>query len=203
MSEYRPRQAELISSERLTDGFAKIDRLVLRHELYRGGFGLPIQREMLMRGPAVGLILYDPVADACVMIEQFRSGPWVAGREPWMLEIVAGMIEPGEPPEDVVRREAIEEAGITVGAVEFLFDYFVSPGSTTEYLALYLGRADVTTVGGVHGLAEEGEDIKVVVITVDDLRQQLEAGALGNATSIIAMQWLLLHRDDIRARWLA
>lgn len=195
-------KVELLDTQRLTDGFAKVDRVQLRHELYKGGMGALLSREVLMRAPAVGVMLYDPVADACVMIEQFRPGAWLAGRNPWMLEIVAGMIEPGEAPEEVARREALEEAGVTVGALEFICEYFPSPGSSTEYLVLYAARVDSKAAGGIHGLPEEGEDIRVTVLTLAELTDRLKQGRIDNAAALIAIQWLLLHHADLQSRWL-
>ncbi len=195
------KKVDIISITRLTDGFAKIDRLVLRHQLHNGGISIPFQREVLRRPPAVGVILYDPVADACVMIEQFRPGPWLAGHPAWTLEIVAGMIEPGEDPATVARREALEEAGVVIEDLTYLFGYFPSGGASSEYLRLYVARVDSTHLGGIFGVVEEGEDIKVCVLPLTDLQQRLQNGQLDQAVSIIAVQWLLLNRDAMRQQW--
>ena len=195
-------KVDLLDTQRLTHGFAKVDRMHLRHELFEGGMSPPLCREVLNKPAAVGVMLYDPVADACVMIEQFRPGAWLAGHNPWLLEIVAGMIEGGEAPEDVARRESVEETGVSIGALEFIGGYFPSPGSSTEFLHLYAARVDSTTAGGIHGLPQEGEDIRVVVLTLADLEERLTQGRIDNAAAMIAIQWLLLHHDNLRSRWL-
>ena len=81
--------------------------------------------------------------------------------------------------------------------------YVVSPGAITESVALFAGRVDSSDAGGVHGLPEEGEDIKVLVVPVSELAGMIDDGRIGNSLSIIAVQWLLLYRDKLRASWKA
>ena len=83
-----------------------------------------------------------------------------------------------------------------------LYDFLVSPGGTTERIALFCGRTDATTADGVHGVTEEGEDIKVHVVTFDTAMTLLKSEKIAAASAIIALQWLALNRDDVRARWL-
>ena len=93
------------------DGFFRIERYRLRHQLFRGGWSREITRELFERGHAAAVLPYDPLLDAVVLIEQFRIGALETPGDPWLLEIVAGVIDkPDETPEDVVRREAVEEA---------------------------------------------------------------------------------------------
>jgi ADP-ribose pyrophosphatase len=119
----------------------------------------------------------------------------------WQTEAVAGMMGPGETPEAVACREAREEAGIAISELVPIMRYLVSPGAITEAVSLYCGRVDSRGAGGVHGLPEEGEDIKVEVVPVTRLAGMLENGDIGNAVTVIAVQWLLLHRDELRRRW--
>lgn len=196
-----PRRVEIIEQSRMHDGYFKIDRLRLRHEQYRGGMGAEVVREVAERGHAVAVLLYDPDRDSVVMIEQFRPGAHCAGWDAWLLEIVAGIIDPGELPEDVARRECREEAGVEVGDLVRGPSYLASPGVLTESITLYAARVDSTTCGGIHGLGTEGEDIRVIVLPVDEVRAMMAADQLGNATTLIAVQWLLLNRDTLRAAW--
>jgi len=137
-----------------------------------------------------------------VLIEQFRVGAYAAGHDPWLVEIVAGIIEPGETPDDVVRREAVEEADLPVDALIQLGEVFVSPGGTTETVALYCGRCDSSSAGGIHGLDHEDEDIRVIVRSLNDALADLANGLIRSAPAVIALQWLALNRNDVRMRWL-
>jgi ADP-ribose pyrophosphatase len=145
---------------------------------------------------------YDPALDSVVFIEQFRIGAFAAGRPPWLLEIVAGIIEVGETAESVVRREALEEAGCDVHELVPIADYLVSPGGTSETVVIFCGRVDASRVGGIHGKAEEHEDINVVVVPFAEARKRLDQGAVDNAAALIALQWLALNRDQLRRTWL-
>lgn len=183
-------------------GFFRLERYHLRHRLFNGEWSHPIIREMFERGHAAAVLPYDPVRDEIILIEQFRVGALSATDGPWLLEIVAGMIEPAETPEQVVKRESLEEAGCVITDLIPLFHYFVSPGGTTEHLSLFCGRVDAADVGGIHGATDEDEDIKVHVIAFNSVLNLLTSGNINSASAIIALQWLILNRDYVRARWL-
>ncbi len=182
-------------------GYYRIDRYTLRHALFKGGMGAPITRELLERGHAVAVLLYDPDRDSVVLLEQFRIGAYAAGRPPWLLEVVAGIIDEGETAEAVARRETLEEAGCEVSALERIQSWLASPGVTSETVTLFVGRVESGAVGGIHGLEEEGEDIRPVVMAADQAIALMRDGALDNATILIALQWLALNRDGLRRRW--
>jgi ADP-ribose diphosphatase len=158
-------------------------------------------REVFERGHAAAVLPYDPVRDQVVMVEQFRIGALDAPEGPWLLEIVAGIIAPGETPQEVVRREAVEESGCTLLGLEPICEYLVSPGGTSERIHLFCGQVDASQADGIHGLAEEAEDIRVVVLSTDAAIAHLHAGKIRAAAPIIALQWLLLNRDQLRHRW--
>ncbi len=184
------------------DGFFRLERYRLRHRLFRGGWSREITRELFERGHAVAVLLYDPVLDAVVLIEQFRIGALDAPGDPWLLEIVAGVLDkPDETPEDVARREAIEEANCYIQEMVHVCEYFVSPGGTSERISLFCGKVDAAGVEGVYGLAEEAEDIRVVVVPFPEALAQLQTGNIKSAAPIIALQWLQLNHDQLRARW--
>lgn len=197
-----PDHFEVLSTETAYRGFARLDVVHLRHRLYTGGWSIPLRREIVRRGPAVAVLMYDPDADQLVLIEQFRLA--AAGDEngPWQLELVAGVIDPGESPEDVARREALEEAGCEIFALEPVCRYMASVGISTEAMHVYAGRVDARQAGGVHGLAAEGEDIRVCPVSSCEAFTMLADGRISNAATIIALQWLRLNRDALRARWL-
>lgn len=182
-------------------GYFRIDRYRLRHRRHDGGWTGEISREVFERGHAAAVLLYDPDRDAVALIEQFRVGALAAGMSAWQIETVAGIIEEGEGPEDVVRREAVEEAGATVLDLVPIAHYLVSPGGTSETCALYCGRVDSSNLGGHFGLAEEEEDIRVFVLPVDEALAMLGQPGTANALALIALQWLALNRDALKRRW--
>ncbi len=192
---------EIINKEIVYQGFFELQRYRLRHRLYSGAMGAPITRELLERGHAAAVLPYDPQRDELILIEQFRIGALEAPGGAWLQEIVAGIIEPGEQAEDVVRREAVEEAGCEILALEPICRYLVSPGGTSEQIALYCGRVDTSSAGGIFGIEEEGEDIRAHVVSFAAAMAMLGEGRILSATPIIALQWLAAHRAGVRAKW--
>lgn len=194
---------ELIERATVYQGYFRVDRYRLRHSLFVGGMSAPIDREIFERGHAVAVLPYDPVRDEVVLIEQFRVGAYAAGRPAWLLEVVAGIIEPDETREAVARRETQEEAGLRLGRLEPVADVLASPGGTSESVAIFCGETDASRADGIHGLDAEGEDIRVVRMLADDAIANLNKGRIVAAPAVIALQWLALNRQDLRRRWSA
>jgi ADP-ribose pyrophosphatase len=162
----------------------------------------PISREVLQRAPVAAVLPYDPMRDTVVLLEQFRAGKMLAGAEdPWMVEIVAGIIEEGETPEVMARREALEEANCEILALEPLPGFYPSAGGCSEYVHMFCGKVDSEGLGGIHGLDHEDEDIRVWVEPADRALERLERCELDNAITIVALQWLAVHRERLRAAW--
>lgn len=197
----RDDDVEVVEREACFRGFYQLDRLHLRHRLFAGDMGKLISRELFVRHDAVCVLPYDPQRDCVVLIEQFRVGALDKSLNPWLIELVAGLIDKDEQPEEVARREAVEEAGLTLAELWPLTQYYPSPGGSDERVHLYVGRCDSRGAGGVHGLEEEGEDIRVLVWSLDEALAALDDGRIDNAASIIALQWLALNRDKLRERW--
>jgi len=194
-------KAELVDHVVAFQGYFKVGRYFFRHSLFKGGQSPIIRREVFERGHAAAVLPYDPLRDEVVLIRQFRAGTFVAGRHPWNWETVAGIIEEGETPERLVRREAVEEANLEIRDLVPIYTLMASPGASSETCVLFVGRADTTNAGGVYGLEAEGEDILVKVMPFAEVRAMLDRGDIDNAPAIIALQWLALHRDEIRDRW--
>lgn len=182
-------------------GFFRMDVYRLRHHRFDGGWTQELKREVFERGHAVSVLPYDPERDRVILIEQFRIGAYAAGLAPWLLETVAGVIEEGESPEDVARREAHEEAGCEIIDLVPIAEVMLSPGGCSETLSVYCGRVDSRGAGGIHGLAHEGEDIRVLVLPPEEALAQVMATRGANANAIIPLQWLLLNRPELRQRW--
>ncbi|MDR5898172.1 NUDIX domain-containing protein [Halomonas vilamensis] len=190
---------ELISREVLQQGFFRLEALTLRHRLFEGGFSETMRREVHFRHDAVGVLLYDVARDSLVFVEQLRAGAIDDPVSPWKLELVAGLAEEGEALESVARREAFEEAGCEIGEMRKLHTYYPSPGACSEQVTLFCGLVDTQGLGGIHGLDEEHEDIRVHVVSFTEAWELLEQGRLDNAMSLIGMYWLAGQRASLRA----
>lgn len=192
----------IIEKSTLFRGYFRVDLYRFKHRLFAGGWSGEVRREVFERGHAVVVLPYDPERDGVVMIEQFRIGAAAAGLPMWQLEVVAGIIDQDETPESVARREAQEEANCDILDLVPVYHYLASPGGTSESVRLYCGRVDSRGLGGIHGLADEHEDIRVEVVSFSEAMARLESGRIGNASTIIALQWLALNREGLRRRWL-
>ncbi len=192
----------LDSTETLHDGFFRMEHYLLRHRLFKGGWSQNLSREIMLRDPVAAVIPYDPIRDEVLLIQQFRSGMFAAGdMHPWSIEIVAGIIENNESAEDMARRETLEECGCNVKRLEKVMDFYPSPGGCSELVTVFCGEVSSAGAGGVHGIAAEGEDIRVFVTSVDEAMAQIQSGSINNSIGVIGIQWLALNRDDLRRRW--
>ena len=172
--------------------------------LFNGEWSTPQTHDVLRRGPAVAVVPYDPDHDQVVLVEQLRLPALLAGASPWQIEIVAGLVGAGEPPDRVAIREMREETGLGLeGNSEPvpIQRYLPSPGDSDESVSLFCARIDATAAAGVHGLPEEGEDIRVTVKTIAEIETMLDAGIIENGHTLVALYWLLRHRDHLRRLW--
>ncbi len=187
--------------QRSFSGFFTLDTLILTHALFSGGVSKPLQRELIYRGNAVAILLYDPDNDTIVIIEQFRVGAIHDPQGAWVLELVAGFQEQGESIEDVLHRELEEEAGLVATRHESIYSYYSNPANSSDRVQLICAQVDSTKAGGIHGIESEGEDIKVHVIPYQQIDDLLTTGRLSSATPIIAIQWLQLNHERLRTAW--
>ncbi|MCX8786121.1 ADP-ribose diphosphatase [Vibrio parahaemolyticus] len=198
--EFTSRDVEIISKESVFEGFFKMVKYRFKHKLFAGGWSDVVEREMFERGHAAAMLPYDPKTDQVIIIEQIRIGA-LEHEHPWQLEIVAGMIDRAESSEEVIRREAEEEAGITVGRVASVTSYYPSSGGCSEKLDVFVGEVDASKAHGIHGLDYEDEDIRVHVLSREQAYQWVKDGIFENGASIIALQWLQLNHQELRSQW--
>ncbi|HCG9902316.1 TPA: ADP-ribose diphosphatase [Vibrio parahaemolyticus] len=198
--EFTSRDVEIISKESVFEGFFKMVKYRFKHKLFAGGWSDVVEREMFERGHAAAMLPYDPKTDQVVIIEQIRIGA-LEHEHPWQLEVVAGMIDRDESAEEVIRREAEEEAGITVGRVASVTSYYPSSGGCSEKLDVFVGEVDASKAHGIHGLDYEDEDIRVHVLSREQAYQWVKDGIFENGASIIALQWLQLNHQELRSQW--
>ncbi len=200
---------EVIEKTAAYQGYFRIDRYRLKHRLFEGGWSGEVVREIFERGHAVAVLPFDPDLGKLVLIEQFRAGalaalasPWFDDdASPWLIECIAGIIEEGESPEDVARRETVEEAGCEIQDIVPVCHYLVSPGGSSESVFVFCGRVDASNVGGIHGLTEEHEDIRAIAVPVIEAFEWLESGRIVNAMTLVTLQWFKLNHPRLCERW--
>ena len=184
-------------------GFAGFFNLLIyriQHELFAGGWSRTIEREVLQRGHAAAVIPYDASTDSTLLIEQFRAGAMNNPAGPWMHEVIAGIVDEGETAEDVVRREAVEEAGLHLNEVLYISTYYPSPGGSSETIALYWAPCDLSDAGGLFGLESEGEDIRASVVPMQRAMAMLDAGEINNSVTMILLLWFYRYQQSLNNR---
>lgn len=192
---------EILNSEAVHRGFFKMNRYRLRHRSFHGGWCGDIVRERLEHLAAVSVLLYDPALDRVVLVEQFRVGLMGNADDPWTLETVSGFCDTDhETPEEVARREVIEETGCALRAFTHIGEFVVSPGMSVERINLYCGWVDAADAGGVYGLDHEGEEMRVVTMSREEAHREL-FGRLNTTSIVIALQWLEANRQSLLAAW--
>lgn len=198
---YNKNDVEIISKRKLFNGFFQMVEYRFRHRLFEGGWSQEITREVFERGHAGVILPYDPITDSVVLIEQIRLPAIETSETPWLLEAIAGMIEPNETVLNVIHREADEEAGLVIGRTEKALSYLSSPGGTSERMYVYVGEVDSTQASGIHGLKSENEDIRVHVVSREQAYQWVEDGVIDNAATVIVIQWLQLNFQKLTKKW--
>lgn len=193
------RKIEVLRRDVAFDGFFRLERVELRHSLHAGGMSSPLTRERITTADVAAVLPYDPRLDELVLIEQFRVGAMERGEGAWLLEIVAGRIEPGEDPAGVARRETCEETGCTVARLVPIASFYTSPHRANETTHLYCGIVDATTARESAGLPHEGEDIRVLRMPVADALDRLRRRQVDSTWPLVALQWLALNRESLRA----
>ncbi len=183
------------------DGFFNAEELRTSHPRFDGKMSGPLTRSVFRVADAVTVLPYDPVRDRILLVQQFRFGAYAHGdANPWLLEPIAGMIDAGETAETAARREAREEANLTLGELHFVGRYYPSPGGVAQLLFSYLAIADLPdSAAGLGGHVDENEDILSHLVPYDLARRMLAEGDMSDAAQMVSMQFLMLHRDRLRA----
>jgi len=195
------KKVTILQSEILLNDFLTISAYQLSHDLFAGGSSPVLRRLRLEKGKAVSVLLYDPLAGNVVMVEQFRIGAIQDQHNPWMLEIIAGYIEEGETAEGVAHRESHEESGCVIMDLIKIGSYLMNPGNSTDKTTIFCGKVDASTANGIHGMVDEGEDIRVRVLDFEKVMQAMRQGIIYTGIPVIALQWLGINRNEIRERW--
>jgi len=193
---------EIVEATKAFERFLRVEVFRFRHRLFSGEWSALRGYDVLRRGRAAAIVLYDPDRESVVLVEQFRLPALLAGSSPWQLEAAAGLVDSVETPAAVAVRETQEETGLAlIGEPVPIQRYLPSAGGSDESVFLFCGRVDASAAGGVHGLAEEHEDIRVVVKTLAEIEDLLDQGTIESGHTLIALYWLLRHRDLLRQLW--
>lgn len=194
-------EVDELDQESVYEGFLRLKSHRIRHASFNGGWCEPIVRERLEELSAVSVLLYDPHRDALVFVEQFRIGLLGQVDRPWTLETVSGFCDrEHEPPEEVALREVGEETGCEASNLTAIGSFFVSPGISVEQIHLYCAQVDSRNARGVHGLAHEGEEMQVCVMSRADALGEL-FGRLCSTSVLIAVQWLEANLQRLLDQW--
>lgn len=195
---YNKKDVEITQREYLYQGFIQVEKISLRHQLFnQADYTATIQRELIRRKEAAGVLIYNDQQQRFALIEQFRVGAINDPVSPWQLEIIAGVLDGDESPESCIRRESIEESGCEIQDLEHLFSFYPSAGACDEIFHLYVAQAELPEQGGVFGMPDEGENIQLHIVQYQDLNQLLSSSRLRNAPVIMALQWLKQHVAQI------
>lgn len=192
--QYTQKDIKVLSRESIYQGFVKLEKVSIQYRLFnQDKFSKVVERELIHRKKAAGVLIYNDEQKRFALIEQFRIGAIEDTRTPWHLEIIAGVLDGDESPEECIYRESIEEASCKLYDLEHLFTFYPSAGSCDELLYLYTAQADFPESGSIFGLAEEGENIKLHLFDYSQVQDLFLNEQLRNAPVIIALQWLKQH----------
>ncbi len=167
---------------------------VLSFKLYNGDYSDKIKRFKVVRTPnvVVAAILYHIASRSVVLIEQCRAASLsVEQKEPWVLDIVAGVVEANEDLEEAMCREAQEEAGCSIEKLIFICKYLPSCGMSNEITHVYCGLITELPSAEIYGCAHEMENIKAIVFSLEEIKNLLVENKIITASALIALQWLL------------
>ena len=194
------------SEQRVWSGRFPLDVIRFRQRRFDGVPSGIRTWELWRRGRAAALLPYDPVADAIVLIEQFRFPALAAGVDPVMVELPAGLCEDGEAPAATIVREMQEEMHMQADRLERIGSFLLSPGGCDELVELYVGRvtappADADGIVGHAGEPSEDEDIRVRVWSADAAIEAALVGRLTNIVTSVALLWFAARRDTLKRSW--
>ena len=190
-------KVDVDQTERLFDGFLKLDRTHLRHEMPDGRMSPTVMRLNVERGDGAGVLLVNRRSQTVILTRQFRYANWNRGDGGWVLEVPAGVVPAGHEPEAVARQELVEEAGYHADRLRFMLMFYASPGTTTERVFLYYAEVEPhhkRSAGG--GVDAEQEFIEVIEMPLAEAMNRVARGEIVDAKTVIALQWYQINRDD-------
>jgi ADP-ribose pyrophosphatase len=169
----------------------KIEEAHLRFEKFNGEMTDPVRRISLERGDSVAVVILNLTTNKIILVNQFRYPSYNNGQG-WLIETIAGMVDPGESPEETARREVEEEIGLNISSLEFISTFYLSPGGSSERIHLFYSEVsgENAKYKGTGGLISEGEDIKAEELSLEEALGKVRSGEIMDAKTIIGIYWL-------------
>lgn len=187
---------EVRDKSRIGQGWGDLTRYTLRHRRYDGSWSEWLERDLYTIGEVASVIVYDPALDAVLLVEQFRTCGLRYDEATWLFEAIAGMIDKNDSPESCAIREAKEESDCHISSVHRISTLYSSPGGYGERIHLFAAKADLSDIGGIHGLRVEHEDIRVVVVPLEEALTACDDCRIVDSKTIIALNWLARHKQN-------
>tara|TARA_Y200000002_G_scaffold253240_1_gene209805 strand:- start:2283 stop:2864 length:582 start_codon:yes stop_codon:yes gene_type:complete len=184
---------KILNKKNIYDGFFEMNEVTLKYQKYDGNWSNEVKRELFGGAQVSAVLPYDPKNKKIVLIQQFRPGTISKNSGNYLDEIVAGIIDPGESPEDTAKRECFEETGCTVKNLKSIQGYFPAPGSSESFYNLFLGEVIAPHKENIRGLKNENEDILVRSYSFEKVRAKMENKEIVNGLTLIALQWFFLN----------
>lgn len=175
----------------LFDDFFKVEEAYLRFEQFNGKMSEPVRRLNMERGNSVAVLVLNKNNNKLIMVSQFRYPTYQNGHG-WTIEIIAGMVDPGETPEQTIRRELEEETGLNIEIFEPIATFYPSPGGSSELIYLYYSEVsgEQAKYKETGGLLTYGEDVKAIELSLEDALAKIRSGEIVDAKTIISIYWL-------------
>ena len=184
---------KIFNKKDLYSGFFKLKKLEFVHQKHDGSWTNIVDREIFSGAHVSTLLPYDPIRKEIVLIQQFRAGVISRYDDDYLYEIVAGIIDENELPEETAIRECVEETGCKVNKIKPIQSYFPAPGSSESYYHLFLGEVNSFDGDRIMGLESENENILVKSYKVEQVRNMLRHKEIKNGLTLIALQWFFLE----------
>jgi GDP-mannose pyrophosphatase NudK len=184
-------KVRVLGEEVLSNNWGLVKKTTIELQRRNGEWQRQV-RETYDRGDGAGILLYNRAQRTVILTRQFRFPVFAHGETGWLVEVVAGKLD-GDHPVTTAKKEAEEESGHRVHDVELVLSAYMSPGSVTEKLSLFLAEYDADSkVSAGGGLEHEGEDIEVLELGIDDALAMIETGEIADAKTIMLLQYARL-----------
>ena len=184
---------KILNKKNIHNGFFKMNEVTLSYKKYDGTWSNEIKRELFGGAQVSAVLPYDPKNKKIVLIQQFRPGTISKENNNYLDEVVAGIIDPGESPEEAAKRECLEETGCKINKLTHIQGYYPAPGSSESFFSLFLGEVDAPDKETIRGLENENEDILVKSYSFVDVKNKMENKEILNGLTLIALQWFFLN----------
>ncbi len=184
---------KILTKKIIHNGFFKMNEITLKYQKYDGKWSNEIKRELFGGAQVSAVLPYDPHNKKIVLIQQFRPGTISRNSDNYLDEIVAGIIDKDETPEETAIRECFEETGCKAKKLRAIQGYFPAPGSSESFYHLFLGEVVAPKKEIIKGLENENEDILVKSYSFEEVKKKMENNEILNGLTLIALQWFFLN----------